>query len=262
MQPLGIELAGQWLNSFLWPFLRIGALLLAAPIFGARSFSVQSRILLSIALTWLMLPLLPAIPVVSPLDPPGMLMALQQVGIGVAMGFIMHLVFGATVLMGQTLGMSMGLGFAQAVDPQNGTQVPVVSQFFLIVATLVFLSMNGHIVLISILLDSFQTYPITAVGYAVESTQLIAMWASRMFASALLMALPVMTAVLLVNLSLGVITRSAPQLNIFAVGFPIAIMVGLVMLMLALPVFLEQLVSLFEEAFEFLRILTNPGTGI
>lgn len=249
-----------WLNMLLWPFIRIGAMMMSAPIFGARTVSVQTRILLSFALTWLVLPMLPAVPDISPLAPEGFLITIHQVAIGVSMGFIMQLVFGATVLMGQSLGMSMGLGFASAIDPQNGTQVPVVGQFFLVMATLIFLTMNGHIVLISILLDSFQTYPIGLEGWSTETPKVIALWASRMFASALMMALPVMTTVLLVNLALGVVTRTAPQLNIFAVGFPLAIMVGLTMLLLVLPIFLQLLLSLFSEAFEFLNELTVlPG---
>ncbi len=229
---------------------------MASPIFGARTVSVQSRILLSIALAWLVLPLLPEMPAIDPLSAQGFLVTLHQIIIGISMGFVMHLVFGATVLMGQTLGMSMGLGFASAIDPQNGVQVPVVSQFFLILATLIFLTMNGHIVLISLLLDSFQTYPIGLDGWPPDAPMTIALWASRMFASALLMALPVMTTVLLINLALGVVTRASPQLNIFAIGFPIAIMVGVSMMFLVLPIFLQQLTNLFNEAFVFLGNLT------
>ncbi len=252
--------AAEWLSTLLWPFLRIGAMLMAAPVFGSRSVSVQSRILLAAALTWLVIPLLPEVPVTNPVSSEGILTAIHQIAIGIAMGFILHLVFGATILMGQTLGMSMGLGFASVVDPQNGTQVPVVSQFFLIMGTLIFLSMNGHIVLISILLDSFQTYPVGAEGWVVDAPYTIALWAARMFASALMMALPVMTTVLLVNLALGVITRTAPQLNIFAIGFPIAIMIGLVMLILTLPVYLQQLTVFIEEGLEMIAgLISNEG---
>lgn len=261
MAMFGTNFAVDWLNTFLWPFLRIGAMLLSAPLFGASSVSVQARILFSVALTWLVMPLLPDLPQVSPLTPDGLLIAVHQIVIGVLMGFVLHLVFGAAVLMGQSLGMSMGLGFAMAIDPQNGTQVPVVSQFFLILATLIFLSMNGHVILISILLDSFNTYPVGLSAWSSNTLLTVALWTSRMFASGLLMALPVMTAVLLVNLSLGVITRSAPQLNIFSVGFPIAILVGLVMLILVLPVFLQQLLAFFAEAFELMKSLLDPQPG-
>lgn len=257
MVSISADLAVHWVNSLLWPFLRIGAMLMASPIFGAKTVSVQTRILLAFALTWMVLPMLPEVPNVDPLTPEGFLIGLHQVVIGISMGFVMHLAFGATVIMGQTLGMSMGLGFASVVDPQNGVQVPVVSQFFTLLATLIFLSMNGHVILISILLDSFQTVPVGGGGWHSDVPRTIALWASRMFSSALLMALPVITTVLLVNLALGVITRTAPQLNIFAIGFPIAIMVGLSMMILVLPIFMQQIMSLFAEAFDFLAYLSD-----
>ncbi len=244
-----------WLHAIIWPFLRFGAMLIAAPVFGSSNVSVRIRVFLALALTALVAPLLPALPDVSILSATGVLLALQQIVIGVAMGFFLQLVFAAAVLMGQVVGMSMGLGFAMAIDPQNGTQVPVLSQFFTIVTTLVFLALNGHVLLIGLLVDSFAVYPVGANIWSADALYNIVLWASRTFAVALVISLPVMMAVLLVNLCLGVITRTAPQLNIFAIGFPITIFVGLILMMFAMPVFNELLVAMFDEALQVLSVI-------
>ena len=244
-----------WFNMVVWPFVRIGAMLMAAPIFGAVHVSVRVRVLLALSLALLIAPMLPAMPNVSPVSPGGFLITAQEATIGVMMGFMLQLVFAAVVLMGQLMGMSMGLGFAVVVDPNHGSGVPVLGQFFTVFATLIFLGLNGHIILISTLVDSFHTYPVGSGMWSTNSFMNIALLGRTVFSGAILMALPVLTAVLLVNLSLGVITRTAPQLNIFAIGFPITIAVGLVTAILALPAFSSHLVEMFDEAFQTLMTL-------
>jgi len=169
------------------------------------------------------------------------------------MGFVLQLVFGALVIAGQSIAMSMGLGFASAVDPQNGVQVPVVSQYFLILATLAFLALNGHLVLIATLVESFHSYPVAVNPWPENLAWHIVLWASNMFKGALLIALPALASILLVNLSFGVLTRTAPQLNIFAVGFPITILSGFIVVLLSLPGLLPKLSSLLEDAFSLMR---------
>ncbi len=243
------------LHAFIWPFLRFGAMLMAAPVFGASTVSVRIRVALAVALSVLTAPLLPPLPELNVLSAAGILIAIQQIVIGVAMGFFLHLVLTAVVLVGSILGMSMGLGFAMAIDPQNGTQVPVLSQFFMICATLLLLAVNGHVLLIGLLVDSFTAYPIGGNLFTSDALYNIALWAGRAFGAALIMSLPVMMAILLVNLCLGVITRTAPQLNIFAIGFPITIFVGLVLMIFAMPVLQMQIVDLFDEALSLLAII-------
>ncbi|MGB1537515.1 MAG: flagellar biosynthetic protein FliR, partial [Pseudomonadales bacterium] len=144
---------------------------------------------------------------------------------------------------------SMGLGFAATIDPQNGVQVPVVSQYFLIMATLVFLALNGHLILMETVVESFYLWPISAGALPENMMMHVVTWISEVFKGALLIALPAVAAILLVNLAFGVMTRAAPQINIFAVGFPITIIAGFIMILLSLPVFLPQFTTLLEAGF-------------
>jgi flagellar biosynthetic protein FliR len=235
-----------WSQSYYWPFLRFSALFLASPIFSASSFPVRGRVLLAVLVTGLIVPSLPDLPVVEPLSAEGLLLAGQQVVIGLAMGFILQMVFGAVVIAGQSLAMTMGLGFAMAVDPQNGVQVPVLSQLYVILATLIFLSIDGHLLLIQFLADSFTLLPVGLDGWRDDFGLNVVLWGSQMFLSALLLILPALTAVLLINVAFGVITRAAPQLNIFAVGFPVTILAGFVFITLSMPSVFSRLISMFD----------------
>lgn len=240
-------------GTLIWPFIRISAMFMAAPIFGAKFIPVRVRLSLALAVAWLVYPVLPPIPAIEPLSSVGFLITIQQIAIGLAMGFIMQMVFGAVVIAGQSIAMSMGLGFASAIDPQNGVQVPVVSQFFVVLATLVFLGLNGHLLLIQTLVESFHLFPVALNPWPVDMAWQILRWSSNMFTGALLIALPVVSTLLLVNLAFGIMTRAAPQLNIFAVGFPITILAGFIMLLLSLPGLLPQLTHLFSDAFQLMR---------
>lgn len=235
-----------WSQGYYWPFLRFSALFLASPIFSASSFPVRGRVLLAVLVTALVMPSLPEMPVVSPLSATGLLFAGQQVVIGLAMGFILQMVFGAVVIAGQSLAMTMGLGFAMAVDPQNGVQVPVLSQLYVIFATLIFLSIDGHLILIQFLADSFILLPVGLEGWSNDFGINVVLLGSQMFLGALLLVLPALTAILLINVAFGVITRAAPQLNIFAVGFPVTILAGFVFITLSMPSVFERLVNMFD----------------
>ena len=234
-------------EQYYWPFIRMSALFLAAPIFGASTFPVRARLLLALGVTALVTPALPPAPQVDVLSPAGLLLGAQQVVIGVAMGFIVQLVFAAAVVAGQSLAMTMGLGFAMSVDPQNGVQVPVLSQLYVILATLLFLAVDGHLLLIRALADSFTLLPVGMYAFSDTFFLNIAMLGSQMFISALLLALPALTAVLLINIAFGVITRAAPQLNIFAVGFPVTIFAGFVFILLTMPPVFALLIDMFDS---------------
>ncbi|PIE38637.1 MAG: flagellar biosynthetic protein FliR [Gammaproteobacteria bacterium] len=235
------------LQGWYWPFLRLSALFMIAPIFGASSFPRRARILLAVAIASIIAPTLPAVQGVDPMSAAGVLMAGEQVLIGLAMGFILQTAFAALVMAGQALAMTMGLGFAMSVDPQNGVQVPVLSQFYMIVATLLFLAIDGHLMMIEALAHSFTLLPPGQLGQVENLAMNIVRWGSQMFASALLIALPALTAALLINVSFGVITRAAPQLNIFAVGFPVTISVGFVFIMLSMPPVIKLLEDIFHS---------------
>lgn len=248
----GTELTG-WLASLLWPFMRIGAMFAAIPIFSARSVPVRIRVLLAFFIAWILLPVIPKPPVVDLISAQALLISVYQVLIGVAMGFILQMVFSAFVIAGQSIAMAMGLGFASIIDPQNGVQVPVVSQAFLIMVTLVFLALNGHLLLIDVLADSFQRLPVGPVVISQDGLWQLVTWGSNMFVGGMLVALPAVAALLLVNLAFGVASRAAPQLNIFAVGFPVMILVGLAFIILTLPSITDHLSRMMLEAIDLIN---------
>jgi len=148
------------------------------------------------------------------------------------------------------MAMSMGLGFAVAIDPQRGVNVPVVSQYFVMLATLVFLSLNGHLMIVQVMVDSFEVLPVGGSGLQREGAWQLVSWGSAMFEGALRIALPAMVALLIVNLSFGVISRSAPALNLFAVGFPITMTLGFLIMLVTLPGIVETFVLLLNSAFQ------------
>ncbi|MCP4996844.1 MAG: flagellar biosynthetic protein FliR, partial [Gammaproteobacteria bacterium] len=194
------------------------------------------------------MPVIPPSPVVKVFTADALQMAMQQILIGLMIGFVLQMSFGALVFAGQVVAFSMGLGFASLVDPQNGVQVPVISQFYVILATILFLSLDAHLVLIEILARSFHTFPVALDGISRNQLSEIVGWGSRMFSSGVLMALPIVAALLLVNLGMGIITRAAPQLNIFAVGFPLTILLGMLLMWSTLPNVLTNFSELLNEA--------------
>lgn len=246
-----------WVGDFFWPFLRLGALFVATPIFGARTVPVRIRIILAILITILIQPSLPSIPAVDPLSTDGFMLILQQLMIGLLMGLAMQIMFASLVMAGMIIATTMGLGFASTVDPQNGIQVTMLGQFYLIIATLLFLAMDGHLLLLQVFADSFIALPVNGELLSVQVFQNLAIYSAEMFLSAVLIALPVMVGVLLVNLGLGVITRTAPQLNIFAVGFPATMLTGFVLVLFTLPLLSPVLLDLFTTSFNFLQSNLN-----
>lgn len=236
-------------NSFFWPFVRIAALLMVAPIFSGSMVAPQVRIIAAVTLTIVVAPLVPPAPAVDPLSLAGGLVTVQQMVIGVAMGFALQMVFDSLIIAGQAIAMSMGLGFAVAVDPQRGVNVPVVSQYFVVLATLIFLALNGHVLIVHTLVDSFSALPVGATGLPRAGLWQLVSWGSVMFSGALQVALPAMVSLLIVNLSFGVISRAAPTLNLFAVGFPITMLLGFLILFATLPNGMQTFVGMLNEAF-------------
>lgn len=248
-----------WINGLFWPFTRIAAMLVIAPIFGAQMVPVRVRLIVALLLTVIISPLLPSAAPLDPLSASGVLVTAQQMLIGLSLGFSVQLIFAAFILAGQTTAMGMGLGFAAMVDPQNGVQVPVVGQYYVVTATLLFLAMNGHLALIRVLVDSFQYFPVGTGVLGREALQQIAHWGSRLFADAVLVALPAVSAILLANLSFGVVSRAAPQLNIFGVGFPVVMVLGFVALIFAIPNLAPQLEQMLQHALSAVSLLGQGG---
>ncbi|MBK7115934.1 MAG: flagellar biosynthetic protein FliR [Proteobacteria bacterium] len=246
--------AGQieaWMAAYLWPLLRIGACLMVAPIFGARFVPGRYRIILAGAITLLVAPLLPPVPDVSPFSGPGLVITAQQIIIGVAIGFVLQIVFDALAMGGQLLANTMGLSFAFNVDPLRGASAPVVGQFYTLIATLTFLALNGHIAIIEVLVDGFRDLPIGTSGLGTDGYWQIVQWGSQLFRGALMVSLPGLTALLIVNLAFGVVSRAAPSLNLFAIGFPVTLVGGLLIVLAGLPSMQDGFVQLMRESLTF-----------
>lgn len=237
-----------WISGLVLSFTRVAALLIAAPLFGARTVPVRVRVALAFVITLMVQPLLPPVP---PLDLLSLQMALavgREILVGAMAGFILQLVFSALAIAGESVALGMGLGFASLVDPDKGVSVPVVGQVFVILATLLFLAMDGHLALISFLVLSFTGLPIGG-GISWEHFAAIAGWGSVMYGHAIMIAIPAVGALLLANISMGVVTRAAPQLNIFAVGFPMTLMLGFFLLYFTIDALGARFAELLGEGF-------------
>lgn len=249
-----------WVGGFLWPLARVAALLGVAPIFGSRTLPRRIRLMMALVLTWAILPLTPPPPVLEPLSLTAILVGFQQVLIGLSMGFLLRLAFEALAFGGQMVATQMGLGFASLVDPQSGAQSPLLAQIYTLLGSLIFLSLNGHLLLIRLLVDSFTILPVAPIGVDRDLFWILVSWGSQMFAGAVLIALPAVASLLLVTLSFGVMTRAAPQLNILSVGFPITLVLGLVIILQSLPTLSGQATRLFDLALRDIgRLLGGSG---
>lgn len=236
-----------WLAAFLWPFLRIAALMLSEPLLGHRAIPLRARLAMSLLLAVVLAPVVAPSPAVGLASAEGLAIAVQQILIGLAMGFSMRLLLAAVEMAGSIAGLSMGLGFAVFYDPQNSAQVPVVGQFTGLIAILVFFAINGHLMVLAALAESFRILPIGSQPLAATGFMRLALAGGQVFALGVLLALPVLAALLIVNVALGVMSRAAPQLNLFAVGFPLTLLAGFAVLLLALPYLAPHFVSLYEE---------------
>lgn len=248
-----------WVGSSMWILVRITALVTSAPILGSRTVPVKVKLGLSLALTMILLPIIPKVPAVDPLSSQAFLITLNQIIIGVAMGLALQLVFTMFVIGGQIIAYQMGLGFSQMVDPQSGMQVPVVGQFYIIVLTLVFFSLNGHLALIQLLSDSFFSLPIGTDSLTKEGLWKLVSWGSQMYVGAMQIALPAIASILLINFTFGVVTRSAPQFNIFSIGFPVTMIMGFFIIMATLTTILPHINRQLSNIFELIKLLVSGG---
>ncbi len=250
-----------WLTAFMWPLVRILALISTAPLLGNAAFPTRVKIGLAIGITLLIAPTLGPMPKIDPGSIPGLFVIVQQIVIGAAMGFAMQIIFVAVEMAGDLTGLQMGLGFATFYDPASGGSTAVISQYMNLVATLIFLAVNGHLLMLSTLADSFSTFPIGGQPLHAQGWLALVHWGGRLFADGLLLSLPMMGALLITNMALGILTRAAPQLNIFAVGFPITLAVGMGILALSLPYFLPVLDRLMREGFQVMLKITELVHG-
>lgn len=238
-----------WLAALIYPLTRILALIATAPVIGNKQVPVRVKVGLALILTIVIAPTLGELPPVSVGSAPGMLILVQQIIIGVAMGYTMRMIFTAVEMAGDLAGMQMGLGFASFFDPVNASFTPILAQWMGVVASLAFLAFNGHLFMLMGLADSFHTLPIGQMMPHAAYFD-IAAWGGNIFAYALQISLPLLTALLITNIALAILTRAAPQLNLFAVGFPVTLSMGLVILALSMPYFAPLLDKITHDALD------------
>ncbi|WP_137172879.1 flagellar biosynthetic protein FliR [Massilia sp. HP4] len=248
-----------WIAGLLWPLSRIMGLIAAAPLFGNAGVPMRVKVLLGVFLALVIAPLVPALPAADPTSWAGLLILVKEMIIGLAMGFAMRLVFAAIEYAGEVASQTMGLGFAVFFDPTTRGRSSAVSQFMALVATMAFLAVNGHLVLLEALAESFITMPITETPFSSNAALELARWGGRIFSAGLQLAMPVIAALLITQVALGILTRAAPQLNIFGIGFPITLGVGFLTLSLVLPYLGAPIVNLFNQGIETTRSLPRAG---
>lgn len=243
--------------ALLWPLARISGLMLTAPVLGARTIPARVRVGLALVLTLVLMPLAPAPGKVDPLSLAALITVMQQMVVGAAMGFALKLAFEALSLGGELVASSMGLSFAQTVDPQQGHNAATLGQFYLLLATLIFLAMDGHLQLISLLALGMQHGSWQAAMPSGDTLWSLLGFASQLFAGAVLVALPAMAALLVVNLGFGAISRAAPAMNLFSIGFPISICLGFIAVWLGLRALPGAFDSLQRAAFALVRAISG-----
>ena len=235
-----------WLATLIFPLTRILAMIASSPVLGNKQIQARVKIGLSVLLAIIIAPTIGDMPPVAIGSPQGLLIMVQQIIIGVAMGFTMRLIFTAVEMAGELAGLQMGLGFASFYDPLNASYTPVVARWLGMIAALAFLVMNGHLHILSALAESFHTLPVGSMMPA-KGFYDVASWGGSIFAFALQISLPILAALLITNIALGILTRAAPQLNLFAVGFPITLAIGFFVLALSMPYFTPLLDRLLQE---------------
>ncbi|HEY0115862.1 MAG TPA: flagellar biosynthetic protein FliR [Allosphingosinicella sp.] len=254
--------AGVEAQLWLWmvAMIRPGACFLAAPIFGASFVPVQLRLIVALAVG---IPALQTTGFVLPEDGlasiDGFMLVAGEVLVGLAIGFAVQIGFAAATIAGEVIGNAMGLGFAAMVDPATGAANPVVAQFLSILGTFLFLSIGGHLMLAAIVVESYRALPPGAAWMSAESIRHLAYFGTVLFAAGVSVALPVAFSIVLVQIVMGILSRSAPALNLFAVGFPAALLAGLVLIAVASPIIGEGLVAAMQSGLEEARRIALGG---
>lgn len=224
-----------WITPLAWPFIRTLAMFTAMPVFSQRNMPMRVRIALAGLTAYAAQASMPDMPLVALDSPPALMLVLQQLLIGTSLGFAVRVVFTSLEFAGELIGLQMGLNYAGFFDPATGGQGTAVSRFFGTLTALLFVVGNGHLLLINAVVQSFQTFPVGAEPFAFLRIAHPQVWGAEIFRIGLWVALPLITMLLFVNLVLGIISRVASQINIYAVGFPITISIGLVGLLMTLP---------------------------
>jgi flagellar biosynthetic protein FliR len=250
-----------WIAAFIWPLARVLGLIAVAPPFSNGQVPKRVKLLLGIFISVLITPNVPALPALDPMSLPGLLILVQQMIIGLAMGMVMRITFAVVEMAGQMVSMTMGLSFAAFFDPMSQGQTAVISQAFSLLATLIFLAVDGHLVLIAALADSFVTLPISADPMSMEGVRQVVVWCGSIFSMGLQLAMPIIGVLLVTNLALGILSRAAPQLNLFGIGFPITLSTGFIMIAISLPYMITPMERLYSNSIAMVRLVGAVPTA-
>lgn len=240
-----------WVGQFFWPLVRLLALFSTAPIFSERAVSKKVKIGLAVMITWILAPQLPPTNVTL-FSVGGFWLLIQQILIGIALGFTMQFAFATVRMAGELIGLQMGLSFATFFDPGSRLNMPVLARFLDMLAMLLFLTFNGHLWLISLLADSFHTLPIGGDPLNANAFLALAKAGGLIFLNGMRLALPLIILLLTINLALGLLNRVAPQLSVFAIGFPITLSIGILTIGILMPLLAPFCEHLFSEVFDLL----------
>lgn len=250
MLGLGLPSIEPQLWTLIFTMVRVGAAFIAAPVFSAVAVPVQVRIILAAAIAVLAMNSGAIVPPEQIFSLTTFLAIAQEALVGLALGFIVQIAFAAPLIASEAIGGSMGIGFATAVDPANGTSTPALGNFLSIVMTLLFLALNGHLILVDLVVRSYDTLPPGDAWLGAARFRNIAMFGGYAFSAGLLLALPVGFVLLCLNLIVGMLSRSAPALNLFAVGLPASLVTGIVALAIAFPAMGDYMVVIVREALQ------------
>ena len=237
-----------------WPFLRVLGVFASAPIFSSRSVPMRTRVALALLVALCAQAGMPQAPTLSLNDPQALGAVLQQVVVGVAIGLAARIVFSAVELAGELIGLQMGLNFASFFDPASNAQISAISRFFVQIGTLMFIVINGHLLLLMAVVKSFDAFPVDGNFMQSLAQMRIYEMGGAVFSSAFWIALPMIAMLLFVNLALGIISRVAPQMNIYSVGFPVTLTVGLIGIVATLPMLEQPLMALLQRAMDIFGV--------
>ncbi|GAA5645289.1 MULTISPECIES: flagellar biosynthetic protein FliR [Vibrio] len=247
-----------WLGQLWWPFFRVGAVFLSMPFFGDALIPLWVRSLLALSLVVITAPLMPAMPAVDLFSMTSLYLAFEQAVWGLMFGLILHMLFSIFTTLGQIVSLQMGLGMAMMNDPVNGMSVAILGRIFLIFSTLLFLALEGHLLVIDILIQSFTIWPVGS-GITMLSLQGVVSIFGWMFASSLALALPAIVSMLLANISFGVMNRAAPALNVYALGFPMTMLLGLFSVLISVSGVPSRYTALVHDTLNYLNTFMLGG---
>ena len=240
------------ISQVIWPLARFSGLFLSAPFFSNTLIPSRIKIVFIFVLSWVCSFLVPTELSFENFNGMYVVYMVQEIAFGVIMGFILQIAFQVFIIVGQIIAFQAGLGFAVMVDPMSSASVPIVSQFYSIMILLIFLSLNGHIALLETLIDSFRVMPIGSLYLKDAMVWKVLLFSGWMFKEAVLVSIPAIISLLLVSVSIGVVTRVAPQINIFSLGFPLTLLFSIVIIQITLPSIGEQMVESLEQGMRYI----------